>query len=162
MDPNHFSDSYQTGLQRTISFLVSRGVPADISQDFAQGAWMRGWMYRDQLRDPSAVIPWVNTIALNLFRRSLRAGSREQELTSTHVDARSTSIDEASIDLARILDSCGPRDRELLTAQLRGSTPKELAESEGVSPVAIRLRMMRARRSAREACSPRVPLQRAA
>lgn len=162
MDPQFFSDSYQTGLPRTIALLISRGVPRDMSQDIAQGAWMRGWMYRNQLRDPSAVVSWVNTIALNLFRRSLRCSSRELELKPAHIDSRSTTIDEASIDIASILDACGPRDRELLQAQLDGTTPKELAEGQRVSPVAIRLRLMRARRAARLACGPRQPLQRAA
>jgi DNA-directed RNA polymerase specialized sigma24 family protein len=48
------------------------------------------------------------------------------------------------------MDSCRPRDRALLTAQLEGVTAKELSDRTGASPAAIRIRMLRARGAARE------------
>ena len=56
--------------------------------------------------------------------------------------------------------NCGSRssDRSLLEAQLMGTTAEELAKSEGVTPTAIRLRLLRARRSARQICEPSLAL----
>jgi RNA polymerase sigma factor (sigma-70 family) len=158
MDTNHFGNAYREGLQRTINFLISRGVPYDSAPDIAQSAWLRGWERLGQLRDESTLLAWINTIALNHFRRTLRTTCQEQTLAGFH-DGRSVSMNWAAIDLARILLACTPKDRALLEAQLIGSTPKELAEQEGVSQTAIRIRLLRARRSARQLCIPGAPLR---
>jgi len=52
---------------------------------------------------------------------------------------------------------------EALKAQgaSEAATPKELAQREGVSQTAIRIRLLRARRSARRLCEPAMPLARA-
>jgi DNA-directed RNA polymerase specialized sigma24 family protein len=60
-----------------------------------------------------------------------------------------TFINEASIDLNRIISNCRPADRSSLEAQLAGITPKEIAKADGVSQVAIRVRFARARRAVR-------------
>lgn len=38
----------------------------------AQAAWVRGWGRLGQLRDETLVLTWVNTIALNVYRRLIR------------------------------------------------------------------------------------------
>jgi DNA-directed RNA polymerase specialized sigma24 family protein len=116
----------------------------------------------DQLRDDSTILAWINTIALNQFRRRMRDRQHEQELKPAHFDSLATDLNWAAIDMARILDACNPKDRALLEMQLMGTTPKELAEKEGVSQTAIRIRLLRARRSARQLCEPPAPLAHAA
>lgn len=160
MDGNHFGKAYRDGLQRTINFLMSRGVPYDQAPDIAQSAWLRGWERLGQLRDESIILAWINTIALNHFRRSLRSRCQEESLTPEH-DGKATGLNVAAIDLKHIMGACSPKDRALLEAQLVGSTPKELAQKEGVSQTAIRIRLLRARRSARRLCEPAMPLARA-
>ena len=162
MDSNHFSDAYECGLNRTIAFLLSRGIQYDDAQDVAQTAWLRGWERLIQLRDESMLLQWVNTIALNHYRRTLRTKSRCEEWKPAYYDAATTVLDCAAIDVSTILDACKPRDRHLLEAHLRGESPKEMAEREGVSATAIRIRLLRARRSARELCEPSVALPQAA
>jgi RNA polymerase sigma factor (sigma-70 family) len=162
MNATHFSQAYRQGLQRTINFLLSRGVPHDMAPDIAQSAWTRGWERLGQLRDESTILAWINTIALNQFRRHIRANHFEQALKPTHCDNLATDLNWAAIDMARILDACNPKDRALLESQLMGTTPKELAEKEGVSQTAIRIRLLRARRSARRLCEPSAPLLHAA
>jgi RNA polymerase sigma factor (sigma-70 family) len=161
MDTKNFANTYRDGLQRTINFLLSRGVPFDSAPDIAQFAWLRGWERLGQLRDESTILAWINTIALNHFRRTLRAKSRE-EILRGDLDQRSVEINCAAIDLAKILEACSPKDRALLEAQLIGRTPKELAEREGTSQTAIRIRLLRARRSARDLCQTSAPELRAA
>jgi DNA-directed RNA polymerase specialized sigma24 family protein len=55
----------------------------------------------------------------------------------------------ASIELASLLDSCCPSDRVLLLHQLHGLTTSEMAREVGATETAVRIRLMRARRSVR-------------
>jgi RNA polymerase sigma factor (sigma-70 family) len=162
MEATNFSNAYEIGLNRTIAFLLSRGIKYDDAQDVAQTAWLRGWERLLQLRDDRMLLPWVNTIALNHYRRTLRTMDRYEEWKPAYENASTTVLDCAAIDISRILDACKPKDRDLLEAHLRGESPKEMAEREGVSPTAIRIRLLRARRSARELCEAAVSLPQAA
>ncbi|MEO5926402.1 MAG: sigma factor-like helix-turn-helix DNA-binding protein [Bryobacteraceae bacterium] len=110
------------------------------------------------------IIPWINTIALNQYRRLLRGGGREEEWKPEYneIATNATALNWAAIDIGRILESCRPCDQSLLKAQLLGVTSKEIAEREGVSATAIRIRLLRARRSARQSCEPSVALPQAA
>ena len=58
-------------------------------------------------------------------------------------------MDLAAIDLNTVLNACGPSDRLLLIHQLNGFTTKEMAMRVGASEGAVRVRLTRARRTAR-------------
>jgi DNA-directed RNA polymerase specialized sigma24 family protein len=92
---------------------------------------------------------WVNTIALNLYRRAIRQERRLQGLQDP-LYAKST-MNWAAIELRRILRFCRLPDRQLLEAQMVGQTAEEIAHDQGVSQTAIRIRLLRARRAARQA-----------
>ncbi|MEO5923672.1 MAG: RNA polymerase sigma factor [Bryobacteraceae bacterium] len=154
MNPAHFSDAYENGHGRTVSFLLSRGVPYDDAQEVAQSAWVRGWEQLRQLREERMLVPWVNSIALNQYRHGLRKDARREAWQPAYDDVATTVLDCAAIDVGTILSTCTPKDRSLLQAHLRGDSPHEIAEREGVTPVAIRIRLLRARRSARIRCEP--------
>src|ERR1700730_1978979 len=72
MNTEEYGCAYQIGLDRTVRLLIARGISWDCAQETAQAAWARGWEKRDQLRDSKMVMTWVNTIALNMYRSSLR------------------------------------------------------------------------------------------
>ena len=147
MTREDFGKAYEESSSRTVKFLVSRGVPQGNAQDFAQTAWMRGWECLYQLRDERLLSTWINTIALNAYRRAL---SRERLFQNLSESLRAaTSINDASIDLDRIMNSCRPEDRTLFEAHLAGVTAEEIAKADGVSQVAIRVRLSRARRAIR-------------
>jgi RNA polymerase sigma factor (sigma-70 family) len=118
-----------------------------LAADLAQAAWLQGWERLAQLRDERMIVTWVNTIALNFYRRRLRS-ERLYEALKEPIYSNSV-LNWAAIDLSRILESCRPPDRVLLEAQLSGRTAKEIAEEKGVSQTAIRIRLLRARRAAR-------------
>lgn len=147
-----FGTAYEQGCRRTVRFLRSRGVPLESAQDIAQTAWLRGWERLYQLRDEKLLGTWINTIALNTYRRAIFRDRMVQQLSeSSRADTYigETFINEASIDLARLINNCRPADRSSLEAQLAGITPKEIATADGVSQVAIRVRFARARRAVR-------------
>jgi DNA-directed RNA polymerase specialized sigma24 family protein len=121
--------------------------------DIAQSAWLRGWERLSQLRDPQMIVTWINSIALNQYRRVIRTERLHQELQqSVHGNS---CLDLAIIAVAQILWVCQPPDRVLLEAQMKGVTAKEIARQQGITETAARIRFMRARRSARRALETR-------
>ena len=153
MTREEYGDTYQTGRERTIRFLLSRGVAAGLAPDIAQSAWLRGWERLSQLRDPQMILTWINSIALNQYRRVIRVERLHQELQQS-VQGTS-SLDLAAIDVSRIMGVCRPPDRALLEAQMKGVTAKEMAREQGLTETAVRIRFLRARRSARKALETR-------
>jgi len=138
--------AYQKGFDLTIRFLLSRGAQREHAMEIAQGAWVRGWERLHQLRDEATVVTWVNTIALNAYRRVMRREAPAQELpeiVSPH------GIDIAAIDINRILNYCRPSERVLFEQQMYGATTEEIARKQGVTETAIRIRLLRARRATR-------------
>ena len=153
MTREEYGNIYQTGRERTIRFLLSRGAAPGLAPDIAQSAWLRGWERLSQLRDPQMILTWINSIALNQYRRVIRVERLHQELQrSAHGN---TSMDLAAIDVSRIMGVCRPPDRALLEAQMKGVTAKEMAREQGLTETAVRIRFLRARRSARKALETR-------
>jgi DNA-directed RNA polymerase specialized sigma24 family protein len=146
MTQEGYGQAFQNGFVRTVRFLRSRGASADTAEDAAQAAWVRGWERLNQLRDEGMVVSWVNTIAVNVHRRTIQYEARYEPLPELCGQA---GIDLAAIDAATILTLCRPRDRILLEQQMGGLTTEEIAGKHGVSPTAIRIRLVRARRAAR-------------
>lgn len=152
MTRSDYGRAYEQGFHPTVRFLVSKGVPRDWAEETAQAAWTRGWERIDQLRDEEIVRTWVNTIALNIYRRVTHIDSRKEPLMDRAIKPDPGA---ASIELSSLLDSCCPSDRLLLLFQLHGFTTSEMARQIGVTKAAVRIRLMRARRSARSASESR-------
>jgi DNA-directed RNA polymerase specialized sigma24 family protein len=153
MTREEYAQAYQDGVHVTFRFLLSRGVGRDSAEENSQAAWMRGWEHLDQLRSDELLTTWVNTIALNLYRRSLRRERKLQFLQDLRYASAMPnwgSTNWAAIDVSRILSFCRLSDRLLLEAQMDGMTAQEMADQEGVSQTAIRIRLLRARRAARK------------
>jgi DNA-directed RNA polymerase specialized sigma24 family protein len=146
MKRNEYADAFQNGYSATRRFLLSRGAPIDEAEEIAQAAWARGWEYREQLRDPSMVSFWVNSIARNLFRARFRTPS---PLPLDGVDPSYTMSLEEQIEVRRMLDLCPKRDRALLEKSLEGYTAEEMALDEGITSTGIRVRMLRIRQGIR-------------
>jgi len=91
------------------------------------------------------IISWINAIAVNVHRYTVHHEDRYQTLPDL---CGQPGVDLARIDAARILTLCRPRDRVLFEQQMGGLTTEEIAVQQGVSPTAIRLRFLRARRAA--------------
>lgn len=145
MKPNEYAQAFETGFAATRWFLVSRGAPLEDAEEIAQAAWVRGWEYCGQLRNPHVVGAWVNSIASNLLRHKLRS-KIAMPLDEAHLPYM---MRLENIELGRLLERCPRRDRALLERTLQGYSTEEIAREEGITPTGIRVRMMRIRKSLR-------------
>ena len=146
MTQESFGEAYQRGFDLTLRFLRSRGAPPESAREATQAAWVKGWERLGQLRDDGLLFTWVNTIAINAYRRIRRQEGCMNALPEIGINP---GINLAAIDMGRILRICCPGDRVLLEQQMRGFTPREIARVRGIPESAIRIRLMRARRGAR-------------
>jgi len=136
--------AYQRGFDRTIRLLLSRGARSECAREAAQAAWAKGWERINQLRNESVVTTWVNTIALNCYRSVLRSENHQLPLTELPTNA---DVNLGAIDLERFLAWCRPSDRQLFEDYLQGYPIEEIARKQNISYTAVRIRLLRARRS---------------
>jgi RNA polymerase sigma factor (sigma-70 family) len=144
MTQEQYADAYSGAFDRTVRFLVSRGVSSDSAEEAAQAAWARGWERRTQLRDPKRLVTWVNAIALNLFRNGCRRRETSELPSDIPVPPQTSP---RAIDLRRVIEKCTPAEQEMLQKHyLGGYTSKELAAQADCTATAIRVRLLRLRR----------------
>ena len=142
-------------LRPSLLGFFSARLPRELAEDLTQNALIRidGALQRI---DPEGADADVATVARNLLRTAHRRraieGRRRIEL-----DLEAIPIDREGVDarvereeLVRILHAVirsklPPPLAETVRALLNGSTPVEIAALQGVSPVTVRTRLMRAR-----------------
>jgi DNA-directed RNA polymerase specialized sigma24 family protein len=148
MTTEEYGSAYKKGYTLTTRLLLARGMSWDGAQETAQAAWVRGWEKRSQLRDSKTIVKWINTIALNMYRTSIR---REPFLEELPELAAPPERHLAAIDVQLILQTCKETDRIVLQSYyLEDHRTEEIARAEGSSATAVRLRLLRARRRAFE------------
>src|SRR5271165_5335287 len=141
-----YGEYYQRGFNLTIRFLISKGVACEDARETAQAAWAKGWERLSQLRNETMVVTWVNTIALNVYR-SIRRKPSCQSLPELSDEPH---LNLAAIDVERLFRSCKVEDRQMLSQHyLEGMKIDELATRQGRTETAVRIRLLRARRSAK-------------
>lgn len=144
MTRDEFGQAYQQSYNMTVRFLVSKGLSFDAAQETAQAAWAKGWERLAQLRDPSMVLTWMNSIALNIHRSYIR---REPLLQTLPEISAAPQVNLAAIDVRRILKCCKRNDRVVLQRHyLEGYKVQEIAKQNGWTETAVRIRLLRARR----------------
>jgi len=144
MPPEDYARAFQSGFGATRRFLIARGAHHDEAEELAQAAWVRGWEHREQLRAPELVGFWVNSIARNLLLARFRG--RTEVWLGDHWDpAYCMNLDW--IDVARMLNMCQDRDKDLLEQILEGYSAEEIARSSGITATGIRVRLLRARQA---------------
>lgn len=150
---DRYADAFREGFPITRRFLVSRGAPADQAEEIAQAAWVKGWEFRGQLKDPSLVQWWVNSIARNMFWSNFRRTT--PELIAE--DTGSYSMDLKPIEVRDALRHLTEPERELIEAHyLDGKTAEELAVTLGLATASIRVRLLRIRNAFRRRIAPAV------
>jgi RNA polymerase sigma factor (sigma-70 family) len=146
MESHTYGLAFETGYGATRRFLLAHGAAVEDAEEIAQAAWVRGWEYRDQLRDPGMVGYWVNSIARNLYRARFR-GPLPAPLEGLNP---SYAMDLEALELHLLLDRCPRRERSLLERNLEGYSAEEIAREAGITPTGIRVRLLRIRNMLRE------------
>jgi RNA polymerase sigma factor (sigma-70 family) len=147
MTQDQYGEAFRQGYPLTLRFLLSRGAAADIAEEMAQAAWAKGWECRAQLQRPHMIGAWVNSIAKNMLKNCIRSGQRLEALTEASQGDGMTAM---SVDMKTILNRCGERDSAILRSfYVEGYTTEEIASKVGLTPVAVRVRMLRLRNSLR-------------
>lgn len=146
MTRDEYGTAYERGFPITVRFLISRGLITDVAEETSQAAWAKGWESLAQLRNEHMLLTWVNSIALNLDR-----GIRRKPLFQPLPElSAAPKVNLAAIDVNRLLMSCKSADRVVLQKRyLEGWEIPEIARLHGWTETAVRIRLMRARRSAR-------------
>jgi len=148
MTPESFADAYVKGYRLTVRFLLSKGATLDQAEETAQTAWVRGWEARSQLQLENRVLPWVNSIAYHRLCNVHRGSVKNVELTEI-ADSRQPSAAHR-VDADILLNRCSPLDRSLMEQRyLEGMDMKEIAARQGLSEIAVRVRIHRCQHTLR-------------
>lgn len=148
-------------------FLRDRGEVEDIAQE----AFLRAFQAIGRFRAGSRFGPWIGRIAVNLCYDRLRQRRgrfeaswddlppSEQETAGRMATGRAPDEAMAARALAgRLLLALPARDRQLLVlVDALGYTPTEAAKLAGCSPLALRVRLHRARGRARALAARLLP-----
>lgn len=148
-------DRLLSTLRPALLEFFSGRLPHDAAEDSAQAALLRvtGALRRI---DPERADAYVTTVARNLLRTAYRHQAidrrRRADLNLGEVpehrdiaDAR-VEYEELVRAVHRVIAAkLSPTLAEIVWAVLRGETPTEIATRQGVSPVTVRTRLMRAR-----------------
>ena len=154
MDKELYAADYQNGLHSTIRLLLSKGLMIEEAEELAQAAWVRGWEAKHQLKQAERVIPWVNSIAMNAMYNQKRRYKRLEQLDDTRADIAPPVSITAKIDADNLLERCSPLDRSLILHRYAGGyVMEEIAEIHGISAVATRVRIHRAKTALRRYAS---------
>ena len=147
MTQAEYGTAYEKGYKTTLRFLASRGIPLSSAEDTAQAAWVKGWERVAQLRNPQMVVTWVNSIALNIYRTYLRQPPLCQINGQLPEVNTAPCINLAALEIRRLLRASKGTDRLVLTRHyLEGYSMEEIAHAHGWTVMAVRIRMLRARR----------------
>jgi RNA polymerase sigma-70 factor (ECF subfamily) len=141
-----------------VSTLFACGVRCpETARDLAQDVALRAWTKLGSLKDPRTFPAWVRRIAANAARDHLRrtAVRREDELDDAldlgggdDPHARAERVSEIRLMLAALTAEDDEVVR-LLVARADGVSVETLADSMGISPDALKMRTMRARKRLR-------------
>lgn len=139
-----YGAAYQTGFQRTVRFLRSRGANEDAAEEIAQAAWSRGWERIHQLRTPEALEVWIASIAKHMFSAHAIKVQRSEEIEETTAACGPSAT---NLLWNEIVSCCQPEEKKLLSLHyVSGYSSGEIAKKLGCSALAVRLRLMRVRR----------------
>jgi len=156
-DPGAFDLVYEAYRARLFGFLVRLSRSRTVAEDLLDETWLRLVSNARSLRADSYLLPWLFTVARNLYWTYRRSGLHEEAWDPAALalwpspEASSSPFEAAAHDellgrLERALAQLSPRYREvLLLVGLEGLTPSEAAGVCGVTPEALRQRLARAR-----------------
>ncbi len=156
----HYRQRYEEVYTRTYTdltrFVVRRGYPADQAEDVVAEAIVVAWQrLKDLPGDFGEARAWLFGITRRLLLAKQRTDTRGQELTirlagQAAVGGHTLEHDDlvaTSVDLAHAWNKLTAMHQEALSLSVwEGLTGSQAARVLGISPVAFRIRLSRARR----------------
>ena len=156
-DPDAFDAVYEAYRARVFGFLVRLSRSRTVAEDLLDETWLRLVSKARVLRADTSLLPWLFTVARNLYWTYRRSCLLEEawdpaalalwpspEASASPFEAAARG--ELQRRLERALAQLSPQHREvLLLVGLEGLTPGEAAGVCGVTPEALRQRLSRAR-----------------
>ena len=158
------------GLRPSFLTYFSRRLSLDAAEDLTQIALLRIARAIDRI-DPQRANNYVTTVLRNLLRtarsRQLRDERRHSAVDDLLADNRQADANaraeyqELARAVHRVSVTTLPEPlAEIVLGLLRGETPAEIAKRQGVSPITIRTRLLRARAILRRELQAQVPWHR--
>lgn len=129
-----------------------RGLSGEDAEDLVAATYEVAWRRLDAVPGGDQTLPWLLTVALNQFRNQHRRLVRERALLE-RLPAPASASPPPELpgvswrDIRRALDALAANDRELLLlVAWDGLSPAQAGSVLGLTPVAARSRLHRARR----------------
>jgi len=153
-DPGAFDELYRTYGERIWQLLVRLSGSAEKAEDLFQETWLSAARHAHALREDTAPLAWLCTIARNKFKNSLRARAFEIKKRESFawVQPPATRPDDAadarlrSERVASAFFRLPEAHREvLLLCALEGLDSAHVARVLGTTEEAVRKRLSRAR-----------------
>lgn len=156
-DAAAFDAVYDEYRARIYSFLVRLCRRRDVAEDLLEETWLRLVEHAGRLKPDTRLGPWLFTVARNLCYSYWRSRAVEHESATGLMGlwrtaaARPSPFEEAAAGeledrVERALAAMPPHYREVLLLSLEVEmTPGEMAVVCGVTPEALRQRLLRAR-----------------
>jgi RNA polymerase sigma-70 factor (ECF subfamily) len=154
-DPGAFDAVYEAYRARVFGFLVRLSRSRTVAEDLLDETWLRLVSKARSLRTDTYLLPWLFTVARNLYWTYRRSCLLEETVDTAALALwpspeaspfEAAAHDELQRRLERALAHLSPQHREvLLLVGLEGLTPSEAAGVCHVTPEALRQRLARAR-----------------
>ena len=126
----------------------------DEAEDVVQETFIRAWQRRSDLRDPSAVMPWLSRIARNAARDRLRWWRRRPERARAEAESAAPAApadqaligEERAAEVRRALDVLSEKHRViLLLREVEDMSYEQIAELLDLPVGTVESRLHRAR-----------------
>jgi RNA polymerase sigma-70 factor (ECF subfamily) len=157
-DGDAFDQVYATFNPRLFNFLARLSRRRDVAEDLLEETWVRVVAHASRLRDDTCLAPWLFTIARHLYVSYCRSRALDYDGMSgfhlwalpppavrTPFEVAAASELQRRVELALAGLPAIYREALLLVA-LEGLSPSEAAVICGVTPMAMRQRLTRARK----------------
>jgi len=154
-------------------YVLRRVRAPGMAEEITQTAMYKVWSARAMFQRGARVEPWIYQIAHNAMIDALRAQKRRRERLTregdvpepdvvTHEGDAFDGLDDAQRNLlTRCIDALPTVQREALIAmKVEGRSAREIAESQGLSVSAIKVRAFRAYQTLRAAFGQSLTLKR--
>ncbi len=157
-DPQAFSLVYERLAPRVFAFLVRLCGRTDLAEDLSQETWVKLARHAGRLAPDTELRAWLFTVARNQYRshrrwllldfeRLLQLSAQPQAAVSGDPERAAIATRSETVLSSAIARLPLPQREVLLLSATEGYEPHELAQILGLSQVAVRQRLLRARKT---------------